>query len=156
MGGKIGKRGGRGFTLVEVTVAMGLMAFILLGLAATAGLSARGGRLSRQRNEATYLATQMLETLCANPIPGGIQDITLFNGDDTSQAPGAATYPAGGATDLWGQQIRTQLGSGARGTISVAGNAADATVPVGRWRLTVTVIWPLFGDNHQVQIVGVR
>ena len=140
----------RGFTLIEITVAMGLLAVIMLGLAATAGISTRGGAMSRQRTRATYLASQMLETLCA----GNIADITPFNGDDTSLA--IPNYPVGEETDLWGQRIRQQLGDGASGTIGVVGNGADPTVPPGKLRITVTVAWPLFGQDHRVQMVGVR
>lgn len=140
----------RGFTLIEITVAMGLLAVIMLGLAATAGISTRGGAMSRRRTGATYLASQMLETLCA----GNIANITTFNGDDTSL--GVSTYPAGEETDLWGQRIVQQLGAGASGTIAVVGNGDDPTVPPGKLRITVTVAWPLFGRNHSVQMVGVR
>lgn len=150
---RFSRKGGgatRGFTLVEIAVAMGLLAIIMLGVAATVGISTRGGVMSRQRTRATYLATQMLETLCA----GNIADITSFDGDDTSLA--VPNYPAGGETDLWGQRIRTQLGNDANGIINVAGNAMDPTVPAGRLRVTIEVNWRLNRQNHRVQMVGMR
>ena len=124
---------------------MGLLAVIMLGLAATAGISARGGVMSKKRISATYLATRMLETLCA----GNIADITPFNDDDTSDS---ATYPAGGVTDAWGQEIRDRLDPNANGTITVQANQPST----GKFRVTVTVWWTVQNRTSSLQIVGMR
>lgn len=125
---------------------MGILAIIMLGLAATAGISVRGGVSSRQRNRATYLASQMLETLIAGNLDNGA--VLAFNGDDTSVTE---TYPIGGLTDLWGRDIRAQLGDDASGSISVV-----EMEPAGRLRITVTVRWRLRNQEYRVETVGVR
>lgn len=138
----------RGFTLVEITVAIGLFGFIMLGLAAIASISSRGGYTSKQRTIATYLATQMLETLCAGNIPADDANMLAFDGVDTSN-----TYPTGSIAAIWAEEIRTRLrNSDARGTIAVESNSPVA----GKYRVTVEVFWPTRSGESSVTIVGVR
>lgn len=145
--------GRKGFTLVEVTVAMGILSFILLGLAAMAGISARGGVLSKQRTRATYLATQMLENLC----DGNITEAMLLNYDNDNTAdPSTYFLDPASKTGEWANSISTQLQQDAFGTIDVARVDASPDRITNRYRVTVTVTWFNRGQRNSVTIVGVR
>lgn len=50
-----------GQTLVEIVIAIGLVAFVLVGLVAGTTVSLRSARLSHERNIANQLATSALE-----------------------------------------------------------------------------------------------
>ncbi|MCL6613022.1 MAG: prepilin-type N-terminal cleavage/methylation domain-containing protein [Firmicutes bacterium] len=144
------KRGRRGFTLVEITVALGIFAIVMLGLAAVAGISAQGGYASKQRLRATYLASQMLETLCS-PSMVTQNDLRLFvNGDNTANPATYISDPTAAIIDAWAQNLTAQLGPGASGTIAVAQNA------LGNDLITVTVTWLLRGRNQSLTMVAVR
>ena len=142
------ERGRRGFTLVEITVAIGIFGIIMLGLAAVAGISARGGYSSRQRLRATYLVGHMLETLSSPSIVADA-DLSAFGDDDTRNH---STYPSGGVTENWAQTISMQMGSDAWGTIGVE---SGAPIP-GKYRITVTVSWLFRGRTSSVTMMAVR
>lgn len=145
------ERGRRGFTLIEVTVALGIFAIVMLGLAAVAGISAQGGYASKQRLRATYLATRMLETLSS---PDVVTDANLgfFDGDDTANPATYQADPTAAVTAEWAQTITTQMGPGAWGTIGVEQDQPTT----GNSRITVTVSWPYRGRTVNVTMVAVR
>lgn len=56
-----GARGDRGFTLLEVTIAMGILAFGLLSVAAMQIHALRGGRVGRHTTQAMVIAQDQME-----------------------------------------------------------------------------------------------
>lgn len=77
------RRGSRGFTLLEVMIAMIILAIALLGLAGLQITSFRGNSLASQITEATTLAQDQLEQLIATPfanLTGGNSNVTGTTG----------------------------------------------------------------------------
>ena len=66
----------RGFTLVEVLVALVVLAVGLLGVAVLIVGSLRGTRLALERTQAANLASDMLERIRANAAAGNAYDTT--------------------------------------------------------------------------------
>ncbi|MBW2123465.1 MAG: prepilin-type N-terminal cleavage/methylation domain-containing protein [Deltaproteobacteria bacterium] len=64
---KAGRSGSEGFTLLEVVVAMVILAIALLGLAGLQVVSVQGNNLASQITDATTLAQDQLEQLIATP-----------------------------------------------------------------------------------------
>ncbi len=113
----------RGFSLIEVLVAMLILAIGLLGLAALQAQSLKFNHDALVRSEATLLAYELMDLMRANrvnanlyaaPDPGGVCDPTLLNADGVATA----------TMDLqcWFDNVAALLPAG-RGAIAV--NAGD-------------------------------
>ncbi len=103
--------GQKGFTILEVLVAMIVLAIGLLGLAPMFVMSMRGNQFSREVSETAYLAQDRIEQLknqtIISPIP--------FN-------------------------ETTSSGSYTR-TVNVSDRTVDGTIPPGVYRINVTLNW---------------
>lgn len=133
----------RGFTLVEVLVALVVMSVGMLGIAALYLEGLRAGRTALYRTAAINLAADMADRIRANRNAG-----VAYAGT----GPGAARACVNGAVDCtpeqladddwadWTNQLNAQLPTGASGEIDVVG-AAPVTY-------TVTVAWPEIGQDE--------
>lgn len=133
----------RGFTLVEVLVALVVLAVGLLGIAALYVEGLRAGRTSVYRTAAVVLAADMAERIRANPAAGGAYAGT---------GPGADNFCVNGTSDCsaaelaaddwfrWLNDIERQLPAGAGGTIAVA-DLGTVT------QYAITVSWPEPGQD---------
>ena len=65
-----GRHGGRGFSLVEVLVALIVLSVGMLGIASLYVDSLRAGRTALLRTQAVFLATDMADRIRANPTAG--------------------------------------------------------------------------------------
>ena len=66
-GGAIGRRPARGFTLVEILIALFILAFAMLALARVIGRSAQEELEAYQRSQAMSLALEMADRITNNP-----------------------------------------------------------------------------------------
>jgi len=76
-------RGSQGFTLLEVVIAMLILAIALLGLAGLQVVAVQGNSLASQMTEATMLAQDQLEQLITTPfttLTGGANNVTGATG----------------------------------------------------------------------------
>jgi type IV pilus assembly protein PilV len=100
-----------GFTLLEVMVAMVVLAIGILGLAPMLVVSMQGNQSSRETTEAAYLAQDRIEQFrnqtTISPIP--------FN-----------------ETSTVGQYSRV---------VNVTDQSVDNTIPAGVYQITVTINW---------------
>lgn len=129
----------RGFTLIEVLVAVVILGIGLTGIAGLQIMSLRGSQQAYQRTQATLLAYDIVDRMRANlaAARGGEYDTALI--DDTTALPlcfgvAADCSPAELADHdrrQWRQALTNTLpaGSGAVGTALVAGQT-QATVIV--------------------------
>ncbi|MFT4247692.1 MAG: type IV pilus modification protein PilV [Pseudomonas sp.] len=132
--GGAGRRRAVGFTLVEVLVAILVLAFGLLGFALLQTMSVRMSQSSNYRTQATNLATELLDQMRSNRLTAaGFPAAASFDAGDIT---GAACEPATGTQDvaamaaLWKCQVVRALGEGASATVTYDGGIATATL---RW-----------------------
>ena len=120
----------RGFTLLEVLVALLVMSIGLLGIGKLMMLSARANDSAYMRTQATALGYTILDAMRAN------RQAAVVNGYDTAMGvfPGPAACGTSVATSCTsGQQAQNDL--------SQWGNALAVELPVGQGSVT-TVIAP--------------
>ena len=126
----------RGFTLLEVLIAVVVLSIGLLGIAGLQSFGQQSNHSSYLRSQATALANDMIDRMRANR--AGVQ-----NGDYNAVDTTASTYSdpgCEGATcsssemaqyDMydWQQELATQLPTG-NGTVTGAGSGSVFTVTV--------------------------
>ena len=126
----------RGFSLLEVLIALAVFSFGLLGLAALQTVSLRVGHDSYQRTQATMLAYDIVDRMRANPtgLAAGKDNIVLVTDN-----PGTANCVSVSCTtdeladfDIrsWHEVIAAKLSDG-KGAISSSGTTRTITIT---WR----------------------
>ncbi|MBN8480627.1 MAG: type IV pilus modification protein PilV [Xanthomonadales bacterium] len=127
----------RGFTLLEVLIALVILSFGLLGLAALQAYSVKTNQSAHFRSQATALANMMLDSLRANR-PQLSQyysnDYEAFACDDV---PDTSTRPLNDI-DIWRQQIACQLPSGRGAIAPISANEVAVCIrwTDARWETT--------------------
>ena len=144
-----GIRRQRGFSLVEVLIALIIMSVGMLGIAGLYVQSMQAGRTSILRHQAVTLAGDVADRIRANPGAGasyalaGAESNTCI-GDD---AVCSAAQMAANDIFVWDEQAGASLPSG---TVTVVYNN-DVTPP----EYTITVAWDEPGDdilNYEITI----
>ncbi len=136
-----------GFTLIEVLIAVLLLAGGLLGLAALQATSLRNNQSAYYRSQATQLAYDMADRIRANPDVANANGLTLaaYAATTSPAAQASCSNTTGCTPALMAQNDRTQwlaniaavLPSGT-GTIT---NITDATVVPVTHTFTITISW---------------
>jgi type IV pilus assembly protein PilV len=138
-------RQSRGFTLLEVMVALLVMSIGLLGIAKMMVLSAQANDSAYMRSQATALAYTMLDAMRSN------RQAALVNGYDTAMgvfpgpvvctvaAPCNSGQQAQNDLSLWGNSLAAEL-PGGQGSIATV-TAPDPTTGANNVTATVTVQW---------------
>lgn len=128
-------RQARGFSLMEVLVAMLVLAIGLLGLASLQTQSLKFNYDAYARSQATILASEIMDKMRANPTVGAAFAAAAPDLDDCNLTlnPGAINDPTADiAVCFWLADIQARLPSG---NGFIAANAADPTV------FDVTIEW---------------
>ncbi len=134
----------RGFTLVEVLVALVVLAVGMLGIAGLYVESLRAGRTSIFRTTAVYLAADMADRIRANPqaaadyagVGPGSNAFNCVNGVNIC----SSTQMAQDDWFSWQQNVQARLPQGSLANIVVA--------PVGPMtQYSITVQWPETGQD---------
>lgn len=136
-----------GFTLLEVLIAMVVMAIGMLGIAGMYVHSLQAGRTSQLRTAAVTLAADVADRIRANP-QGGI----LYIGAGSNNGCGdttPCTAPQLAAYDIWLWEQQRDLSLPAGTTVTVRYDDADVDQPPV---YTVNVTWPEAGQNPSYEI----
>lgn len=125
------RRAARGFTLLEVLIALLVLAFGLLGFALLQTMNLRFTQSANHRTQATNLAYDLLDQIRANRIQAPeYTAITpgTFAGEDGKDCTPTAVATVTDNIARWRCQVVATLGSGARATVNYT--AADGMVSV--------------------------
>ncbi len=136
-----------GFTLLEVLVAMVVMAIGMLGIAGMYVHSLQAGRTSQLRTQAVTLAADVADRIRANP-QGGIQYIGA--GADNGCADLTPCTPVDlAAYDVWLWEQQRDLSMPAGTAVTVRYDDTDPDQPPV---YTVNVNWPEAGERPEYEI----
>lgn len=139
----MGRTRHRGFTLVEVLVALVVMSVGMLGIAALYLEGLRAGRTAIYRTTAINLAGDMADRIRANRNAGLAYAGTGPGADGGCvNGPVDCTAEELAADDWldWNNQLDAQLPDGSVGEVAI-----DAAAPV---TYTITVAWPEIGQEE--------
>jgi type IV pilus assembly protein PilV len=139
----------RGFSLIEMMVALLVLSVGMLGVASLFATSLNSGSSAIARMQAVSLANDLADRIRANPTAGAAYQGAAANKNCVGGAIGAVTcIPADmAANDLsvWNQQIAAAWpGGSATGTVLVTGPDAVTNL----FTYTITVTWKESGQNQ--------
>ena len=120
-----------GFSLVEVMVAMLVVAIGLLGSAAMTNYTIKSSKVTQQRALATYHAYNIIDCMRANRLAALNGEYTLADFGDVV----AVTTIAADDINAWQQELGSNLPEGA-GKITFTGSALTVEI---RWKEAITV-----------------
>lgn len=96
----------RGMSLIEVMVALLILAVGLLGIAAMQSLALRGGQSSLETSQVVMATSSMLEAIRANPAQAA-----SYNMGKTCNTPGAGSTRVSNDQAVWIGSLKTMLGN---------------------------------------------
>lgn len=135
----------RGFTLVEVLVALVVMAVGMLGIAALYIEGMRSGQASVSRTVAVSLAADMADRIRANPTAQAAYAGAGPGVNNGCVNGGVDCAPAQLAQDdwfWWFQAVQNRLPAGATANVAIDPVAAAPAI-----RYTIVLSWPEPGQN---------
>lgn len=133
-----------GFSLVEMLVALTLLAVGLLGVGQIFAFSSRSAGMGRMETAAVSLARELEE----KALSAEYADVlATFDGVDTDD-PGTVTAPC----QEWAAHVADQLGPTGRGQVTVFDHTTDADIRNGMLSVEVRMSWITAGDTIFVPI----
>lgn len=119
----------KGMSLIEVMVALLVLAVGLLGIAAMQSLALRGSQSSLETSQAVMATSSILEAIRANP-----DQVASYNMAKTCATPGAGSTRVTNDQSAWIASLKTTLGNAATTCGQISNCAAAAAC-------RVTVFW---------------
>lgn len=122
-----GSRRQRGLSLIEVLIAMLILAIGLLGIAAMQAITLRNSQSAFDRTQAVVLSYAMLDRMRAN---ASAARAGSYNLSETCTAPTTTTTLIQNDQRQWIQELRSTMGDATTtcGTISCAASVCTITV----------------------------
>lgn len=133
-----------GFTLVELLVAVTLLAIGILSVGQIFAVSTRNVSFGKTETSAVSLAREIQEKILSESVE---QVQPMFDGVDTADG-GTVTAPCA----VWADHLATQLGPTGRGRIWVRDSTEDAELLAGMFSVRIEVSWLVHGDSMRVPI----
>ncbi len=140
---RLNKKTNKGFTLIEVMIAVVVFSFGLLGVAGIMTVSVRNNHNGYVRSQATMLAQSIVDSMSKNKWSVWKNQ---YDGTFTGLADVSASCPAAGCscaqvatrdTTLWGNMLTQTLPNGS-GTISCAQSAGTTSAGVYQCQSSTT------------------
>lgn len=151
-------RSQRGFSLVEVVIALGLMAGVLISVAGLFVVGARSVNSGRNSSEALAVGRQIIEEMNGW---GYAQTYALY-GFDGSAASYSVDTRSNAYAAKWQPILNERLGDGAFATVQINSLIASGSPPVlnasncKAIRVVVTVFWNEGPRGRNVAVGTVR
>lgn len=155
---KTSKQGG--FSLVELVLALGLLAGVMLAIAGMFSVGGKQVKSGRTSSEALAVGRQILEEMNGWAYRQTYENFGL-DGSAVSYSIDTASS-ANAFAQKWQATLQSKLGAGAHATIALASVVASGSPPVmnsataKNYRITVTVHWTEITRPRTVTVGTVR
>jgi len=148
------QRGERGFSLIEVTIAIGVLASVILSIASMFIMGGRSVKTGKTVTEATALAQDIMEEFDKESFSALWANFGAASTDTTKSAVSTTT---GSVLVPWQAEIIRKLSSGsATATLDAMGPGTPNFGAATGIKLTVTVSWNELGRPQSVKLSTVR
>ena len=146
--------GERGFSLVEVIIAIGVLAGLLLSIATMFILGGRSVKNGRTITQATALVQDMMEEFDRASFVGLYTTLGAASTDTTRTV---LSTTSGSPIQGWQAEIARKLNNGvATVTIDAVGNGTPNFGAAAGIKLTIDVSWNELGQAHSVRMSTLR
>ena len=145
-----------GFSLIEVTLAMGLLATVLISIASLFILGGKQVKDGKSMTAAAAITHEIMEKIEQKHYT---ETYTYFGGTDASTSLSVSTTTIGNIATQWQAEIEEKLGPQASGTITVTplGTASPLTMLTSEaLQVNVTITWSELGRSRNVSLQAVR
>ena len=146
----------RGFSLIEVTLALGLLATVMISIASLFVLGGKFVHGGKSTTTATAITHEIMERIDQLPYP---QTWSYFGGADTDTTLSVQTTTTGNNANQWHAEISSKLGVLAKGIISVTPLGSASPLNMGSAnavQVKVTVTWNELGRTRNVVLQEIR
>ncbi len=146
----------RGFSLIEVTLALGLLATVLISIATLFILGGKQVKGGKNRTAAAAITHQIMERIEQKTYT---ETYTYFGGTDASTSLSVSTTTTGNNAEQWQAEIAEKLGPQASGTITVTPVGTASPLNMGTseaLRVRVTVSWSEMGRGKNLSLEAIR
>ncbi len=151
-----GRRGEEGFSLIEVVLALGLLATVLISVASLFILGGKQVKNGKSTTTAAVITHEIMEVIEQQAYS---VTYTYFGGTDSSTSLSVSTTTAGNNANQWQAEIASKLGPQAAGTIAVTPLGSASPLNMGNslaLQVKVTVTWNELGRTRNVTLQEVR
>jgi type II secretory pathway pseudopilin PulG len=145
-----------GFSLIEVTLALGLLATVLISIASMFILGGRQVKNGKSTTTATAITHEIMEVIEQKTY---VQTYGYFGGTDSSTSLSVSTTTGGNNANQWQAEISSKLGPQASAAIDVTPLGSASPLNMGSsqaLRVRVTVTWNELGRTKNVSLQEVR
>jgi uncharacterized protein (TIGR02598 family) len=145
-----------GFSLIEVTLALGLLATVLISIASLFIMGGKQVKSGKSTTTAAAITHEIMERIEQETYA---EAYTYFGGTDSSTSLSVSTTTTGNNANQWQAEIASKLGPQASGTIAVTplGSASPLNMGTSQaLQVKVTVTWNELGRSKNVALEAVR
>jgi type II secretory pathway pseudopilin PulG len=145
-----------GFSLIEVTLALGLLATVLISIASLFIIGGKQVHQGKSTTSATAVGQTIMERIDQLPY---VETYGYFGGTDTSTSLAVNTTTTGNNANQWQSEIQSRLGPQASATIVIVPLGGASPLNMGSasaLRVRVTVTWRELGRVRSISLQTIR
>jgi len=149
-------RADSGFSLIEVTLALGLLATVLISIASLFILGGKQVKSGKSTTTAAVITHEIMEVIEQKAYT---QTYTYFGGTASSTSLSVNTFTTGNNATQWQAEIGSKLGPQAQGFIDVTPLGSASPLNMGNsqaLQVKITVSWNEMGRTKSVSLMEVR
>jgi Tfp pilus assembly protein PilV len=149
-------RAQEGFSLIEVVLALGLLATVLISIASMFILGGKQVKNGKSTTTAAAITHEIMERIEQKTYT---DTYGYFGGTDASTSLSVSTNTAGNNANQWQAEISSKLGPQASGTIAVTPLGSASPLNMGNsqaLQVRITVTWSELGRTKNIALQEVR